>query len=109
MDSHALADRASPGAAGQEQKPTRLEVEAEASIVELPDEALPDEVKPKREQGRARARAAGSEEVKPAPVAMVASSATLVRGEPVSVLRATQTAAGVEASLTLTGPSLHAL
>jgi hypothetical protein len=40
---------------------------------------------------------------------MVESSATLVHGEPVSVLRATQTAAGVEASLTLTGPSARSL
>jgi hypothetical protein len=114
------------GTPAGEQKPTRLDVEAEATVVDLPDEPA---TKSGASSGAAAAAAVsganradgnnaaapsgtGGPEAnkdKPQPVAMVLSSATLVHGEPVSVLRATQTAAGVEASLTLTSQPTRTL
>lgn len=95
---------AAAAAAGSAQKPEWLETEAEATVVDLPEEP-----KPKREHVEARAPSAASPDAgapttpeKPEPTPLVPSSATLVRGEPISVLQATQTAAGIEASLTLT-------
>jgi hypothetical protein len=101
-------------AGGPEQKPTRLEVEAEASIVELPDDPATKNPEPSAADATAKAppadaAAAPAEAEKPKPVPLVESSATLLRGEPVAVLRATQTAAGVEASLTLTGQTARTL
>jgi hypothetical protein len=85
-----------------EQKPTKLETEALATIVDLPDPpSAPSTAKPEKPETDAGV----PEAAKPAPLPGVRSSATLVRGEPVAVLRATETQAGTEASFTLTQPS----
>ena len=119
------------GAATADQKPVKLEVEAEATIVELPDEpaaktgklasssvAAPSPAAPANEAATTAAANATNHAASPGgasaadkqpTVAMVPSSATLVHGEPMSVLRATQTAAGVEASLTLTSQPARTL
>jgi|GEM_PF-3927154 len=94
------------GTPAQEQKPTRLEVELEATVVDLPDEPAAKSSANRTDGNTAGATvnngdATEANKDKPQPVAMVPTSATLVHGEPVSVLRATQTAAGIEASLTL--------
>lgn len=89
-------------AAGPEQKPTRLEIEAQATIVDLPDEPANKPAKPETSAPDAGVAAAAQEAPKPTPVAVVPSSATLVQGEPLAVLRATQgKGQGIDASLTL--------
>jgi hypothetical protein len=96
-------------AAGPETKPTRLEPEASATIVDLPDDPA-SKVKPESTDKPAPdAGVATAEPPTPPSVPVVPTSATLVRGEPVAVLRATQTPSGIEASLTLTAAPARTL